>query len=85
MYKPNKTHVVANALSKLPNIVEPTSLPNQTIDVSMFYTELECSNDVREYLKTWQIDGTLLVQHKWKLVKRVEPLALHNGELYKMG
>jgi hypothetical protein len=52
LYKPNKTHVVANALSKLPNIVEPTSLPNQTIDVSMFYTELEWLNDIREYLKT---------------------------------
>jgi hypothetical protein len=60
-------------------------LPNQTIDVSMFYTELEWLNDIREYLKTWQIDGTLLVQQKWRLVKRAEPLALHNGELYKMG
>jgi hypothetical protein len=27
----------------------------------LFYIELEWLNDVKEFLKTWQIEGTLLV------------------------
>ncbi len=36
VYKLNKTHVVVDALSKLPNIIEPTGVPDQTIDASFF-------------------------------------------------
>jgi hypothetical protein len=36
VYKLNKTHVVIDALSKLPNIIEPTCVPDQTIDASFF-------------------------------------------------
>jgi hypothetical protein len=39
-------------------------VPNQTIDASLFYIELEWLKDVKEFLRTWQIDGTLSVQHK---------------------
>jgi hypothetical protein len=39
----------------------------------------------KEFLKTWHIDGTLLVQQKWRLVRRTKPFTLQNGELYKMG
>jgi hypothetical protein len=34
---------------------------DQTTYASLFYTELEWLNDVKEFLKTWQIEGTLLV------------------------
>jgi hypothetical protein len=47
MYKPSKTHVVANAMSRLPNIIKPIGVPNQTIDASLFNTKLECFNDVK--------------------------------------
>jgi hypothetical protein len=40
MYKPSKTHVVTNALSRLPDNTEPTSVPDQTIDASLFYIGL---------------------------------------------
>jgi hypothetical protein len=40
MYKLGKTHVVTDALSKLPNIIELTCVPNQTIDASLFYIDL---------------------------------------------
>jgi hypothetical protein len=32
---------------------------DQTIDVSLFYIELEWLNDVKEFLKIGQIEGTL--------------------------
>jgi len=36
VYKLSKTHVVAHALSKLPDVVEPISVHDQTINVSFF-------------------------------------------------
>jgi hypothetical protein len=42
-------------------------------------------NDVKEFFKTRQIEGTLLVQQKKKLVRRTKPFTMKNGELYRMG
>jgi hypothetical protein len=47
MYKPGRPHVVIDALSRLPHVTQPISVPNQTIDVSLFYIELEWLNDVK--------------------------------------
>ncbi len=47
VYKLGKTHVVKNALSRLPNITEPIGVSNQTTYVSLFYIEPECLNDVK--------------------------------------
>jgi hypothetical protein len=52
VYKLGRTHVVANALSKLLNIIELIGVPNQTIDASVFYIKPEWLNDVKEFLKT---------------------------------
>jgi len=61
MYKPIKTHVVIDALSRLPSITEPTSVPNQTTNVSLFYTRPKWLNDVKEFLKTRHLEGMLSV------------------------
>jgi hypothetical protein len=61
VYKPSRTHVVVDALSRLPNSTKPIVVPNQTMNVSLFYTWLEWLNDVTEFYKTGQIEGTLLV------------------------
>jgi hypothetical protein len=42
-------------------------------------------NDVKEILKTWQIEGTLFVPQKQRLVKKEKPFTLKNGELHRMG
>jgi hypothetical protein len=47
VYKPDITHVVTDALSRLPDNTKPTSVPDQTIDASLFYTGLEWLNDVK--------------------------------------
>jgi hypothetical protein len=52
MYKQGKIHVVVDALSRLLDIIEPMSVPNQTTYASMFYTEPEWLNDVKEFLNT---------------------------------
>jgi hypothetical protein len=51
VYKLGRTHVIVDALSRLPDITEPIGVPNQTIDASLFYTKLEWLNDVKEFLK----------------------------------
>jgi hypothetical protein len=49
MYKPGKTHVVVNALSILLDFTEPIGVPDQTIDLSLFYTNPEWLNDVKDF------------------------------------
>jgi hypothetical protein len=36
MYKPSKTHVITDALSRLPDITKPIGVFDQTIDASLF-------------------------------------------------
>jgi hypothetical protein len=38
MYKPRGTHVVTNALLRLPDITKPTSVHDQPTDAKLFYT-----------------------------------------------
>ncbi len=64
MYKQGKTHVIADALSRLPNIIEPTSVPNQPTNVSLFYTQPEWLKVVKEFLRTKQIENMLSIQLK---------------------
>ncbi len=51
VYKLGINHVVVDALPKLLNIIEPTSVFDQTTDASLFYIELEWLNDVKEFLR----------------------------------
>ncbi len=52
MYKPSETHVVVDAWSKLVDIIEPTSVHDQTIDASLFYIEPKWLKDVKEFWRT---------------------------------
>ncbi len=85
MYKLGITHVVVDALSRLSDSIEPTNVPNQTKDASLFYTWVEWLNDVTFFFKTRHIEGTFSVQQKQRLVRKTKPFTLKNGELYKMG
>ncbi len=62
VYKLRRIHVVANALLKPPNITKPIGVFNQTINASLFYIEPKWLNDVKDFLITWQIKGTLFIQ-----------------------
>jgi hypothetical protein len=61
VYKLGKTHVIAYAWSRLQDITNPTCVLDQTIDANLFYIKLRWLNDVKEFLKTRQIEGTLSV------------------------
>jgi hypothetical protein len=62
VYKPCIIHVVAYALSRLLDIIESTCVPKQTTYKSLIYTKLKWLNDVKEFLRIGQIEGTLSIQ-----------------------
>jgi hypothetical protein len=51
VYKPSRIHVVANALSRLPDNTKPIGVSNQTINASLFYIGPKWLNDVKNFLK----------------------------------
>jgi len=85
VYKPNGTHVVIDSLSRLLDIIEPTSVLDQAINAIFFNVESKWLKDVKEFLKIGHVEGMLLIQQKQRLVKRAKPLTLKNDELYRMG
>ncbi len=62
VYKPSKTHVVVDALLRLLNMIKPIGVFDQTIDASLFYIRPEWLNDVKEFMKIGQLEGTLSMQ-----------------------
>jgi hypothetical protein len=50
IYKPSCTHVVADALFRLPNTTKPTRVLDQTIDVTLFMLELVWLEKVKNYV-----------------------------------
>jgi len=52
VYKLRIIHVIVDALLRLSDNIEPTSVPNQTTNANFFYIRLEWLNDVKEFLKT---------------------------------
>jgi hypothetical protein len=55
VYKLGRIHVLTDEFSRLLDITKPTSVHDQTIDASLFYTKPKWSNDVKEFLKIGQI------------------------------
>ncbi len=52
VYKLGRTHVVADALSKLLDNSKPLGVPNHIVDASLFYVEAIWMQEVKTYLKT---------------------------------
>jgi len=85
MYKPGKIHVVAYALLRLLDITNPQMCLIKPQMQVYFTQRLNGKNDIKDFLKIRQFEGTLCVQQKQKLVRKVKPSTMKNGELYRMG
>ncbi len=59
VYKPNRTHVVVDVLSRLLDSSKPLGVLNQTMDASLFSIEPIWMQEVRSYLKASQMPKTL--------------------------
>jgi hypothetical protein len=51
VYNSSNTHVVADALSRLPNTTKPIGVLEQTTNVSLFFTKPKWLNDVLKLFK----------------------------------
>jgi hypothetical protein len=51
VYKPSRTHVVVDVLSRLPNGSKPLGVPNQTLDTSLLFVKPIWMQEVKTYLK----------------------------------
>ncbi len=56
VYKPSRSHLMWNALSRLPNHIEPVEIPDQICDVHLFTLQLQWLQNVYEYL----LEGMML-------------------------
>jgi hypothetical protein len=85
VYKPNKTHVIVDVLSKLLDNSEPLGVVNQIVDASLFSIEPTWMQEVKTYVETCQMPKILNLVQKQKLAIKVKPFILKKGIMYKMG
>jgi hypothetical protein len=52
VYKPGRTHVVVDVLSRLPNNSKPLGVPYHVMDASLFFVKPIWMKEVKTYLKT---------------------------------
>jgi hypothetical protein len=52
VYKLGRTHVIVDVLSRLLDSSEPLGVPNQMMDVSLFFVKLTWMQEVKTYLET---------------------------------
>jgi hypothetical protein len=64
VYKPNKTHVIANVLSKLPDNSKPLGVLDQIMDASLFCIEPIWMQEIKTYVETCQMPKTLSLVQK---------------------
>ncbi len=85
VYKPGRSHLMADALSRLPNQTEPVGIPDQTCDAHMFTLQPKWLQNVYEYL----LEGVMLerftTSQRQYLTQRAKPFVLQEGILYKFG
>jgi hypothetical protein len=60
VYKPSRSHLMADALSRLPNQVELVGVPNQTTNVHMFTLHIDWLQNVYDYLLEGMMPNDLL-------------------------
>ncbi len=85
IYKPSRTYVIVDVLSKLPNGLEPLGVLDPTVDASLFFVEPMWMQEVKTYLEIGQMLETLNLVQKYKLARKVKPFILKEGIMYKMG
>jgi hypothetical protein len=63
IYKPSRSHLMVDALNRLPNQTKPIGLLNQTCDAHMFILQSKWLHNVCEYLlKGVMLEGFITSQ-----------------------
>ncbi len=83
VYKLGKSHLVADALSRLPTFDEPSGMPNQITNVPLFLLQLAWLQKNHDYLQIRDFSILYTSKQKQKLTLRALLYVLQQGKLYK--
>ena len=85
IYKPGKTHGVANALSRNEEAKPATGIPDQTTDVQLFSMQPDWTHPIIDYLQTGTFPPSMTKEARKHLAYRALPFQVIQGKLYRQG
>ena len=85
IYKPGKTHDVANALSRNEGAEPATGIPDQTTNAQLFSMQLDWIHPIIDYLQTGTFPPSMIKEAHKRLAYRAIPFQLVQWKLYRQG
>ena len=85
IYKPGKTHGVADALSRNKGAEPATEIPDQTTDAQLFSIQPDWIHPIIEYLQTGTFPPSMTKEAHKRLAYRAIRFQLVQGKLYRLG
>ncbi len=85
VYKPSRSHLMVDALSKLSNQTERVKILDQTCDAHMFILQHEWLLSVYDYLLKGMMPKRFTTSQRQYLAQRAKPFVLQEGVLYIFG
>ena len=85
IYKPGKTHGVADALSGNKGAEPATGIPNQTINAQLFSMQSDWIHPIIEYLQIGTFPPSMTKEARKRLAYRAISFQLVQGKLYRQG
>ena len=85
IYKPSKTHGVADALSCNKRAEPATGIPDQTTDAQLFSMQPDWIHPIIDYLQTGTFPPSMTKEARKRLAYRDIPFQLVQGKLYQRG
>jgi hypothetical protein len=85
VYKPDRSHLIVNALNRLPNQAKSFNVPDQTNVVQLFTLQLEWLQNVYDNLSKWTMPKIFTTSQQLYLAQRTKPFVLQNEIVYIFG
>ena len=85
IYKPHKTHGVADALSRIEGAEPATGIPDQTTDTQLFSMQSDWIHPIIDYLQTGIFPPNMTKEALKHLAYRAILFQLVQGKLYRQG
>ena len=85
IYKPSKTHNVADALSRNEGAELAIGIPYQTTDAQLFSMQPDWIHPIIDYLQTGTFPPSMTKEARKRLAYQAIPFQLVQGKLYRQG
>ena len=85
VYKPEKTHGVADALSRNEGAEPAIGILDQTVDAQLFSTEPDWLHPIVDYLTTGTFRAHMTKEARKRIAHKAIPYQVLDGQLYRVG